>query len=159
MHIGNYFPSLVAKGDQIFVFDGVKEPEAYGAQVPPFNYPDPSFTTTTSTTTTTTTTTLPPATQPPATPAPTPPPPPPTPPPTPTQRRPRPAQAGGVGFLPRRPDTGRSQTQPPTSCCHYQSLRLVLRSAVAPHPDLCFADLPDRAPPVLVNGLLLQEHH
>ena len=44
MHVGNYFPSLVAKGDQIFVFDGVKEPEAYGAQVPPFNTPDPSYT-------------------------------------------------------------------------------------------------------------------
>ena len=73
MHVGNYFPSLVAKGDQIFVFDGVKEPEEYGAQVPPFNTPDPSYTTTTSTTTTTTTTTLPPAT-----PAPTQPPPPPT---------------------------------------------------------------------------------
>ena len=56
MHVGNYFPSLVAKyGDQIFVFDGVKEPEEYGAQVPPFNTPDPSYTTTTSTTTTTTT--------------------------------------------------------------------------------------------------------
>ena len=65
MHIGNYFPSLVTKGDQIFVFD-VKELEAYGAQVLPFNTPDPSFTTTTSSTTTTTTT-LPPATQPPAT--------------------------------------------------------------------------------------------
>ena len=67
------------------------------------------------------------------------------------------AHHGGSGgaprFPPRRPDTDRSQTQPLTSC-RYQSLRLVLRSAVAPHPDLCFADLPDRAPPVLVNGLL-----
>jgi peptidoglycan hydrolase-like protein with peptidoglycan-binding domain len=94
MHIGNYFPSLVAKGDQIFVFDGVKEPEVYGAQVPPFNTPDPSYTTTTSTTTTTTTTTLPPATQPPATPAPTPPPPPPTPAPTTTTTV---GQGGGAG--------------------------------------------------------------
>ena len=33
MHIGNYFPSLVKYGDQVFVFDGIKEPEAYGAQV------------------------------------------------------------------------------------------------------------------------------
>ena len=49
MHIGNYFPSLVKYGDQVFVFDGVKEPEAYGAQLPPFNTPDPSYTTTTST--------------------------------------------------------------------------------------------------------------
>ena len=55
MHIGNYFPSLVKYGDQVFVFDGVKEPEAYGAQVPPFNTPDPNYTTTTSSTTTTTT--------------------------------------------------------------------------------------------------------
>ena len=94
MHVGNYFPSLVAKGDQIFVFDGVKEPEEYGAQVPPFNTPDPSYTTTTSTTTTTTTTTLPPET-----PAPTPPPPPPTPPPTPaaTTTPTTVGQGGGVG--------------------------------------------------------------
>jgi len=93
MHVGNYFPSLVAKGDQIFVFDGVKEPEEYGAQVPPFNTPDPSYTTTTSTTTTTTTTTLPPAT-----PAPTQPPPP-TPQPTPaaTTTPTTVGQGGGVG--------------------------------------------------------------
>ncbi len=73
MHIGNYFPSLVKYGDQVFVFDGVKEPEAYGAQVPPFNTPDPNYTTTTSSTTTTTTvapTTRPAPTQAPTTPAP-----------------------------------------------------------------------------------------
>jgi peptidoglycan hydrolase-like protein with peptidoglycan-binding domain len=75
LHIGNYFPSLVKYGDQIFLFDGVKEPEAYGKQPPPFNTPDPNFTTTTSsTTTTTTTTTKPPrattTTLPPPTPAP-----------------------------------------------------------------------------------------
>jgi peptidoglycan hydrolase-like protein with peptidoglycan-binding domain len=52
MHISDYFQSLVAKGDQVFVFDGVKEPEAYGAQSPRFNWIDPSYTTTTSTTTT-----------------------------------------------------------------------------------------------------------
>jgi len=56
MHISDYYQSLVAKGDQVFVFDGVKEPEEYGAQVPRFNWPDPNYTTTTSTTTT-----LPPA--------------------------------------------------------------------------------------------------
>ena len=81
MHIGNYFPSLVKYGDQVFVFDGIKEPEAYGAQVPPFNTPDPNYTTTTSSTTTTTTvapTTRPAPTQAPTTPAP----PPPTEPPT-----------------------------------------------------------------------------
>jgi peptidoglycan hydrolase-like protein with peptidoglycan-binding domain len=59
LHIGNYFPSLVKYGDQIFVFDGVKEPEAYGKQPPPFNTPDPNFTTTTSSTTTTTAVTRP----------------------------------------------------------------------------------------------------
>jgi len=64
MHISDYFQSLVAKGDQVFVFDGVKEPEAYGAQSPRFNWIDPSYTTTTSTTTTppakpTTTTSVP----------------------------------------------------------------------------------------------------
>jgi peptidoglycan hydrolase-like protein with peptidoglycan-binding domain len=52
MHVSDYFQSLVAKGDQVFVFDGVKEPEAYGAQSPRFNWTDPSYTTTTSTTTT-----------------------------------------------------------------------------------------------------------
>ena len=56
MHISDYYQSLVAKGDQVFVFDGVKEPEEYGAQVPRFNWPDPNYTTTT-----TTTTTMPPA--------------------------------------------------------------------------------------------------
>ncbi|MEY2610575.1 MAG: hypothetical protein RLZZ128_1224, partial [Actinomycetota bacterium] len=64
MHISDYYQTLVAKGDQVFVFDGVKEPEEYGAQVPRFNWPDPSYTTTTSTTTTLPkpTTTLPPVT-------------------------------------------------------------------------------------------------
>ena len=37
MHIAKYFPSLVKRGDQVFVFDGEKDPEAYGAQPPPFN--------------------------------------------------------------------------------------------------------------------------
>ncbi|MFM8563673.1 MAG: L,D-transpeptidase family protein [Acidimicrobiia bacterium] len=52
MHISDYYQTLVAKGDQVFVFDGVKEPEEYGAQVPRFNWPDPNYTTTTTTTTT-----------------------------------------------------------------------------------------------------------
>ena len=55
MHIAKYFPSLVKRGDQVFVFDGVKEPEVYGAQPPPFNTKDPAATTTTEATTTTTT--------------------------------------------------------------------------------------------------------
>jgi hypothetical protein len=68
--------SLVALGDEVYVFDGVKEPEEYGNQPPRFNWPDPNYTTTTSTTTTTTTeppATDPPATDPPATDPPAPP--------------------------------------------------------------------------------------
>ena len=62
MHIAEYFPSLVRDGDLVYVFDGVEEPETYGAQLPTFDYADPSFTTTTSSTTTTvpSTTTSPP---------------------------------------------------------------------------------------------------
>ena len=56
LHIADYFPSLLDRGDRVFVFDGIKEPEDYGAQLPVFDWPDPSFTTTTCTTTTTTTT-------------------------------------------------------------------------------------------------------
>ncbi len=53
MHIAEYFPSLVKDGDLVYVFDGVEEPETYGAQLPTFDYADPSFTTTTSSTSTT----------------------------------------------------------------------------------------------------------
>jgi hypothetical protein len=71
MHISDYYQSLVAKGDQVFVFDGVKEPEAYGAQVPRFNWTDPNYTTTTTTTVapvvTSPPTTLAPVTTPPTT--------------------------------------------------------------------------------------------
>ena len=62
------FQELTATGDQVFVFDGVKEPEYYGAQKPYFNRIDPDYSTTTSSTTSTTTvppsttTTAPPAT-------------------------------------------------------------------------------------------------
>jgi hypothetical protein len=55
MHIAAYFPTLVKRGDDIFLFDGVKEPEAYGAQPPQFNHKDPNATTTTVTPSTTTT--------------------------------------------------------------------------------------------------------
>lgn len=48
MHIAEYFPSLVADGDLVYVFDGIEQPETYGAQLPVFDYPDPSATTTTS---------------------------------------------------------------------------------------------------------------
>jgi peptidoglycan hydrolase-like protein with peptidoglycan-binding domain len=47
MHIAKYFPDLVKKGDMVYVFDGVKDPEKYGAQPPPFDTPDPNATTTT----------------------------------------------------------------------------------------------------------------
>src|SRR5262249_55099596 len=52
MHIAEYFPTLVKRGDDVFVFDGKKDPEAYGAQPPPFNTRDPNATTTTQATTT-----------------------------------------------------------------------------------------------------------
>jgi peptidoglycan hydrolase-like protein with peptidoglycan-binding domain len=55
MHIAKYLPDLIREGDQVFVWDGVAEPEKYGAQRPPFDEPDPTDTTTTSTSTTTTT--------------------------------------------------------------------------------------------------------
>jgi hypothetical protein len=66
MHIAEYFPSLVANGDLVYVFDGVEQPETYGAQLPVFDYPDPNAPTTTTSTTTTTTapTTAPTTTQP-----------------------------------------------------------------------------------------------
>lgn len=67
MNIAEYFPSLVKNGDQVFVWDGVKEPEKYGAQPPPFDKADPSATTTT--TTPPTTVPKPAPTAPPATPA------------------------------------------------------------------------------------------
>jgi peptidoglycan hydrolase-like protein with peptidoglycan-binding domain len=55
MHVAKYLPELIHEGDQVFVWDGVAEPEKYGAQRPPFDEPDPTDTTTTSTSTTTTT--------------------------------------------------------------------------------------------------------
>ena len=68
MHISEYFQTMVTKGEQVFVFDGVKEPEQYGAQSPVWNWTDPNYAPST-------TTTVPPTTtKPPTTPAPTPPP-------------------------------------------------------------------------------------
>ena len=66
MHIAEYFPDLVKKGDQVFVWDGKKQPEFYGAQSPQSDtvseVPTTSTTSTTTTTvkktTTTTTTTV-----------------------------------------------------------------------------------------------------
>ena len=60
MHIAEYMPDLIDIGDAIYVFDGVEEPETYGAQSMIFDYPDPNWIP--PTTTTTTTTTLPPTT-------------------------------------------------------------------------------------------------
>ena len=50
MHISMYLPDLLHKGDQIFVWDGVKEPEAYGDQKPPADERDPTDTTVVTTT-------------------------------------------------------------------------------------------------------------
>jgi hypothetical protein len=61
MHVSEYFQTLVAYGDRVYVFDGVKEPEAYGAPVPPADRSDPNYTTTTTTTVEKTTTTSAPA--------------------------------------------------------------------------------------------------
>ncbi len=57
MHIAEYIQDLVAINDMVYVFDGLKEPEHYGAQPMRFDWPDPNYTTTTTSTTTTTTTT------------------------------------------------------------------------------------------------------
>jgi putative peptidoglycan binding protein/L,D-transpeptidase-like protein len=59
--ISERFQSLVAKGETVYVWDGEKDPEDYGAQLPPFN------TVLTTTTTTTTTIAPPPTTAPPTT--------------------------------------------------------------------------------------------
>jgi hypothetical protein len=50
---------MIENGDQVYVWDGEKEPEQQSEQerLPIFNYPDPNYSTTTTSTTTTTTTT------------------------------------------------------------------------------------------------------
>ena len=45
MSIARYFPALVTYGDRVYVFDGIKEPEEYGSPVPPWDRPDPNYTT------------------------------------------------------------------------------------------------------------------
>ena len=75
MEIADYFPDLVANGDKVYVWDGVKEPEAQtkAERTPPFNYPNPAATTSTTSTSTTvpetiaTTPTTPPTTSAPTT--------------------------------------------------------------------------------------------
>jgi len=61
MHIAEYLQDLVSIGDAVYVFDGVEEPETYGAQPMTFDWPDPDWVppSTTSTTTTTPTTSTP----------------------------------------------------------------------------------------------------
>jgi peptidoglycan hydrolase-like protein with peptidoglycan-binding domain len=61
MHVADYFPDLVAKGDDIWIWDGAKEPQIYGPQQPYFDRRDPDWIppTTTTTSTTTTSTTVP----------------------------------------------------------------------------------------------------
>ncbi|MEJ7724934.1 MAG: L,D-transpeptidase family protein, partial [Ilumatobacteraceae bacterium] len=56
------FQSLLSMGDQVYVFDGVKQPEEYGEQLPVFNRIDPEWAATSTTSTTSTTTTAPPST-------------------------------------------------------------------------------------------------
>ncbi len=73
MHVSDYYQTLVTKGDQVFVFDGIKEPEQYGEQSPVWNWTDPNYKASTTTTTSPTTTTKPPATPAPTAPPPSPP--------------------------------------------------------------------------------------
>ncbi|MGA0877702.1 MAG: L,D-transpeptidase family protein [Ilumatobacteraceae bacterium] len=74
LHISDYFQTLVTKGEMVFVFDGKKQPEEYGAQSPIFNRPDPNYTTTSTSTTSTTTPKTTTTTKPPVTTVPPPPP-------------------------------------------------------------------------------------
>lgn len=55
LSISEDFLEISELGDQVFVFDGVKEPEEYGEQLPTFNWIDPDYETTTTTSTTTST--------------------------------------------------------------------------------------------------------
>ena len=53
--VSEYFPALVKYNDRVYIFDGVKEPEDYGSQPPPWDKDDPNYTTTTSSSSTTST--------------------------------------------------------------------------------------------------------
>ena len=46
-----HFQSIVAVGEPVFVWDGVEEPEVYGAQSGLWDWADPDYTTTTTSTT------------------------------------------------------------------------------------------------------------
>jgi hypothetical protein len=80
LSVGEEFHELIAIGDNVWVWDGVKEPEFYGNPPPIFNRIDPDYSTTTTSTSTTVAPTTPttqrpqatvPVTQAPATPPPT----------------------------------------------------------------------------------------
>jgi hypothetical protein len=64
MHISEYTQDLISKGDNVWVWNGKKEPEQQTRddELPVFDFPDPDATTTTTSTTTTTTTTVAPTT-------------------------------------------------------------------------------------------------
>jgi L,D-transpeptidase catalytic domain/Putative peptidoglycan binding domain len=65
LNISEDLQGLLSNGDQVFVWDGIKEPEANGSPPPTFNWLDPNYegtTTTSSTTLPETTTTVPPTT-------------------------------------------------------------------------------------------------
>lgn len=47
LNISENLQSLASIGDQVFVWDGVKEPEEYGSPPPTFNWLDPNYETTT----------------------------------------------------------------------------------------------------------------
>lgn len=49
LHVADIFPTLVKRGDWIYIWDGIKEPEEYGHQKPWFDRADPDFSTTSST--------------------------------------------------------------------------------------------------------------
>jgi hypothetical protein len=49
MAIGERIQSLAAIGDRVWVWDGEREPEYYGPQLPTFNWLDPAHATTTTT--------------------------------------------------------------------------------------------------------------
>ena len=104
MAVGEVFHQYVDKGDQVFVWDGIEEPEYYAArpnagyprgQLPIFNRIDHEWAATSTTTTPPTTSTLPTTTQAPSTPAPA------------TQAPSTPAPATQAPTLP--------PTQPPTT--------------------------------------------
>ncbi len=87
LNISEDLQGLLNIGDQVYVWDGVQEPEYYGEQLPRFNWIDPNYETTT--TSSSTSTTVPPSTTTTTAPAPTTPPtPPPTSPPTTTTVKP-----------------------------------------------------------------------